>query len=332
MGGFHLYSLPDGTPPLAYPRELSIPYKFVLPPGDSSDLGTAEHPLEFKYLTVDDHVLTFHGATQREIVHGCKADYNALAYFAPTETEIKDKGKADVLAKILVILQTSWFVAQCIARGVKSLPLTGLEVVTLAYATMSVFIYCFWWDKPKDVGSPVRVYKASKAHRVETGRKREWECGMTGIFYRIWAYVIGVQDHFFKLDEESQTPMFWSGKPGETIEARSMIGASIFGMMFGAIHLIAWNSEFPSHIELLLWRISCVAVTVFPLTVTVICGIQEMKIGGAIAFLIALTLPLTGLLYISARIATLVTVFTTLRALPSDAFKTVDWATFIPHL
>jgi len=32
---------------------------------------------------------------------------NALAYFAPTQKEIKDRGKADVIAKILAVLQTS---------------------------------------------------------------------------------------------------------------------------------------------------------------------------------------------------------------------------------
>jgi hypothetical protein len=107
-------------------------------------------------------------------------------------------------------------------------------------------------------------------------------------------------------------------------------------MVFGAIHFIAWNSEFPSHIELLFWRISCVTVTAVPLTVTVIFG-ASLTAGAdtwltTVILIPVLTLPLTGLLYIFARIATLVMAFTTLRALPSSAFKTVDWATFIPHL
>jgi hypothetical protein len=140
----------------------------VLPPGDSRDLGTAEHPFQFKDLTADD---------------------NALAYLAPIEAEIKDKGKADIIAKILAILQTSWFVAQCIARGVGKLPLTELEVVTLAYATMNVFIYYFRWDKPKNVGCPVRDYMASKADGVESGGKEAWGGGVAGVIERITFYV-----------------------------------------------------------------------------------------------------------------------------------------------
>jgi hypothetical protein len=224
-----------------------------------------------------------------------------------------------------------WFVAQCIARGANNLPLAELEVVTLAYATMNMFIYYFWWDKPKDVECPVRVYMASKADGVESGDKDEWWGGVFGMFF---VYVAGGQDKHFSLTEESQVPMFWSGKSGSVIEVRSMFGASVAGMVFGAIHFIAWNSRFPSHIELL-WRISCIKVTAVPLTVTIFCGVFQTV--GKDTWLILITgipifaLPLTGLLYLFWRIATLVMVLTTLQALPPHTFKTVDWTSFIPH-
>ena len=76
----------------------------------------------------------------------------------PTEAEIKDKGKSDWLAKSLVLLQTSWFVMQCIARAIEHLPVTHLEIVTLAYAAMNFVIYVFWWNKPLNVNRPVRVF------------------------------------------------------------------------------------------------------------------------------------------------------------------------------
>lgn len=43
------------------------------------------------------------------------------------------------------------------------------------------------------------------------------------------------------------------------------------------------------------------------------------------------TLP-PGLLYILARAATLVLAFISLRDLPSGAYETVHWTTFIPHV
>jgi hypothetical protein len=130
--------------------------------------------------------------------------------------------------------------------------------------------------------------------------------------------------------------MFWSGNARE-IDVRAMLGASIIGVTFGATHFIAWNSEFPSRMELLLWRVSAIALTALPLNVTIFYGIMEMKLANNMwAMLVSggviLLAPLTSLLYLFTRIATLVIAFTTLRALPADAFKTVDWTTFIPHL
>ena len=83
------------------------------------------------------------------------------SFAMPTEAEIKDRGKSDWLAKSLVLLQTSWFVMQCIARGIKHLPVTHLEIVTLAYAAMNFVIYAFWWNKPLNVNRPVRVFRRS---------------------------------------------------------------------------------------------------------------------------------------------------------------------------
>ena len=68
-----------------------------------------------------------------------------------TEAEIKDKGKSDWLAKSLVLLQTSWFMMQCIAQAIEHLPVTHLEIMTLAYAAMNFVIYIFWWNKPLNV-------------------------------------------------------------------------------------------------------------------------------------------------------------------------------------
>jgi hypothetical protein len=68
-----------------------------------------------------------------------------------TEEEIKDRGESDEISKFIVILQTSWFIIQCIARSVNDLPLTELEIVTLAYGMLNFFVYIFWWDKPRNV-------------------------------------------------------------------------------------------------------------------------------------------------------------------------------------
>lgn len=80
----------------------------------------------------------------------------------PTSREITakiilDKSKGDSLTKGFVVIQTTWFVLQCIARGVKHLPITELEVVTLAFAALNLVTFAFWWNKPLNVRCPIIV-------------------------------------------------------------------------------------------------------------------------------------------------------------------------------
>ena len=84
---------------------------------------------------------------------------NSLVTFPTiTAAEIQDRAKGDFLSKSIAILQTSWFIIQCIARGVQGLAITELELVTLALASLNGVIYYFWWDKPLGVNEPVHVY------------------------------------------------------------------------------------------------------------------------------------------------------------------------------
>ncbi|KAF8971907.1 hypothetical protein BDZ97DRAFT_1901541 [Flammula alnicola] len=68
-----------------------------------------------------------------------------------TEVDIKDRSKGDFISKGIVVLQTTWFITQCTARGAENLPLTELEVVTLAFAVLNAITYGLWWNKPQSV-------------------------------------------------------------------------------------------------------------------------------------------------------------------------------------
>ena len=75
-----------------------------------------------------------------------------------TKEEIADRSKGDYLSKTIVLFQTTWFVVQCIARGAYGLTVTELEVVTLAFASLTGVIYFLWWDKPLDVHCSVPIH------------------------------------------------------------------------------------------------------------------------------------------------------------------------------
>ena len=73
-------------------------------------------------------------------------------------SEIQDKSRGDFLSKSIAILQSIWFIVECIARGKEGLALTELELVTLALASLNGVMYFLWWDKPLGVKEPIKVY------------------------------------------------------------------------------------------------------------------------------------------------------------------------------
>ena len=75
-----------------------------------------------------------------------------------TEEEIQDRSKADGLGKALVITQIFWFIIQVTARRLQGLVITPPELVTLAFAALNAIMYYFWWNKPLNVESTVKVY------------------------------------------------------------------------------------------------------------------------------------------------------------------------------
>jgi hypothetical protein len=100
------------------------------------------------------------------------SDSDKIDFSKITETEIQDKSKSDGLAKWLVVIQTGWFTLQCIARGVQHLPITELEIITLAFAMLNFLIYALLWDKPLNVRCPVRVLSKGGLSRGECGDRK----------------------------------------------------------------------------------------------------------------------------------------------------------------
>ncbi|KAH9480667.1 hypothetical protein JR316_0007267 [Psilocybe cubensis] len=103
---------------------------------------------------------------------------NEIDFPVVTEEDLADKSKGDSLSKGLVIVQTTWFMIQCIARAAQGLDITELELVTVAFASMNAVMYFLWWHKPLDVQCRIRVYlkpTSDYAHKNELIRAEEFQ-------------------------------------------------------------------------------------------------------------------------------------------------------------
>ena len=70
------------------------------------------------------------------------------------EKQIKDKSKANSLAKFIVCLQALWFCVQCITRVSQRKAISLLELNNFAHAFCALLIYALWWYKPQDIEEP----------------------------------------------------------------------------------------------------------------------------------------------------------------------------------
>ncbi|GJJ06757.1 hypothetical protein Clacol_000953 [Clathrus columnatus] len=88
--------------------------------------------------------------------------------------DIEDKSKQDSFAKSFALAQTTWFVVHCIARRVKHLPLTEIELMTCAYEALSAAIYLFWWHKPFRVDQPIMIRSEIPHKTREVHQPNPW--------------------------------------------------------------------------------------------------------------------------------------------------------------
>ncbi|KAF8642802.1 hypothetical protein AX16_009435 [Volvariella volvacea WC 439] len=296
----------------------------------------------------------------------CKeGDINGAKIPHIPEKEIMDHGKGDLLAKALVVVQTTWFVAQCIARHLQGLVLTEIELVTLAFATLNVITYGLWWDKPLNVGYPiyfdengtridgpqaegdegqVEEDKGAWYERIRGSMSESWkEWGPWAIIAAPFAAVFSPLADMIEEEGNDSRPTsvlpFYAAWMSEGDRNLAVVYGSVIGVLFGGIHLVGWNFQFSTTTELWLWRVSSLVLVIVPLFLAIAYAFDyaysklHIKILGTVgvAFL-APALLLGPPLYFAARIILLFLAFFSLRCLPESAYQNVRWTEYLPHI
>lgn len=160
----------------------------------------------------------------------------------------------------------------------------------------------------------------------------------------------GLKPHEQKLKPSAQNFPSLLGKDIYDKTTLSAYVAYIFaGLVYGGIHLLAWNAPFPTDHQLGLWRTSGVALGVSGLLwpfVAVVAngGTWKCLSHGTPATMICCFAPellvigisvgtiLFPLFYVVARVFLVVECYINLVHLPESVFRTIAWAKYIPHI
>lgn len=278
-----------------------------------------------------------------------------------TPERIQDKSKGDALSKGFVILQTCWFILQCLARAVESLPSTELEVVTVALAAVNIFTHFCWLHKPLNVHYPIPVDEQSSGgvgsvvvESLVTGDASQPYPFYSANFpfgeHGLWMFFINTVETICSYVQVASSPLadyirdiidmgFGKGIRGtkrvHNGNFRLYSGETLVATAFGAIHFIAWSFEFPSCYQQTAWRVASVAMTCAPVLIVFVTAFNywlsfsyPRLAEATFAISLSIICPLYGL----GRFVLLALACTSLRSLPPGAYETVKWTTFIPHI
>ena len=107
-----------------------------------------------------------------------------------SKEDILDKNKSDNLSKMISVVQALWMLAQIVGRLIVDLPITLLEVNTLAHIGCAVIIYVLWWDKPKLINEPTRLrgdwVPPVSAYMYMSSQISGWRRTRPGILKKDW--------------------------------------------------------------------------------------------------------------------------------------------------
>lgn len=226
-----------------------------------------------------------------------------------TQESIYERSKADFFANVITLIQVLWFVVYTLGRVAQQLPISTLELSTLAFVCCAAVIAFFWWHKPLDLRSMTTITIPLDKERsfLDKFDHLEFSCTEQEVAEQVDA------KSFFSRAHES-----------EAIRSGGIHFVWI-GCLFNGIHVAAWNFSFATLVEKMMWRACSIAGCV-----SVVVSYSFMFIPSR-TLSVALNVGLIAPVYITTRLFLIVQVLVGLRSLPGEIYQDVNWSNFLPH-
>jgi hypothetical protein len=203
------------------------------------------------------------------------------------EREISDRSKSDWSVKSLALVQILWFITQLAGRVVQGLAVTTLELFTLGIVFCAVCTYSLWWAKPFDIRQPIVIEDKKRATASSDSCAR-----------------VGLSEDGFHESEWRFNAIFL-----------------LIVIIFGGIHVVAWQFHFPTYAEQLTWRICSIVSTIIPIIFGLYFHFSEDEYN--------VSTVIVGF-YVVVRLYMFVEMFVGLRSVPASVYKTPEWSDYFP--
>jgi len=207
------------------------------------------------------------------------------------EEAILDRTESSSMSKAVLIVQVGWFCISVASRLFQGLPLSLLEVSTTARLFCTLITYFVWLPKPFNVAAPTilegkeaeEVYALLKCSQFEFNEALEMakeraatdSAAPTGPqeSAKIFLAANALQHLLpnpqrpplqpsFRKPKKGLIPGNLGNKSSDADKAKYLaINTALPPILYGLIHSLAWNDQFPTALERSLWRASSFLVT-----------------------------------------------------------------------
>lgn len=246
-----------------------------------------------------------------------------------TESGIRDKDKSDTLVKLAAVWQVAWLVIDLISRQVAGLSSSPLEFMVLAFSVLALLTYLMNWFKPKDVEQPYYIH----AVRIPTCDELQ-KLAMLRPSPRIVPNMTHMFSEFAVAIQRSSTELLH--KQYRMNLRTWYTGIAWSGMIFGSVHLLAWNFAFPTTVEKWLWRGSAIMTAAGPVAPGLPLLIISTLMGSMVPkrikmILVWIYIVILSVILAFCRLFLFMEAYRSLYFLPPTAYLTT-WTSDVPHL
>jgi len=218
--------------------------------------------------------------------------------------EIEDKSKGDSFVKGAAVVQVVWLLIQIIKRASKHLPISQLEIMVVAFSVCSFITYMLCWLKPQNVLVPIEISGSVHHDRTPLVRERghctSWCSASSPLAIKSSA------------DIDIQQPLPNDLQFHANFEylfefGYSFIddGITLAGVLFGALHCLAWSFQFPHPLERLMWRLAALISTISLPVFYILTGMLRNRRSTSIAVAVLIAYCISRLYLIAESFRTL---------------------------